>query len=752
MRTLRFLSFICCAGFAFNGLAATFTVTSANDSGPGSLRQAVFDANDTPGKDIIQFNILPAGPQTIVLIADGLAITDPVTIDGSTQPGFAGKPVIVLTGDEDANPGLSIATSNCSIWALVISNFAGNGVVIQANGHDNVIGGTNTSSGNVIVSNAAAGVAILSGTNNAIRGNSIFGNGALGIDLGGDGITPNDNKDPDTGPNQLQNYPILSSATISSNSIAISGTLNSRSNSIFQIDFFASPACDDSGNGEAQAYLGTRSVTNSSSGATNFNITLAVAVPGRYLTATATDPLGNTSEFSPCLRAGSTLPPLTFTVNNTNDGGPGSLRQAMMDANGWLASGSNSISFNIPATNVHTIAPTSPLPVLFNSAVIDGYTQPGSSQNVLSNGFNANLLIRLDGAQVGADAAGLMLHCENSVVRGLVVVNFQAGGIQLMGAMTNLILGNLIGLDVDGSALGNGITQAGDSVAPGVLLVNSAGNTIGGAAPAARNIISANGTDGIRVTGAASTGNQVLGNFIGTDSTGRVGLGNGRWGVDLDGASSTFVGGVAIGAGNLISWNGDGLLISTAAFSRVQGNLIGSDVTGTNDLGNGSGVRIIDSSSCLIGGTNAAARNIIVGNGRGGIEGLGVSVSNNVIQGNFIGTDLTGRLALGNGSFGLLFEAGQANLIGGTVAGAGNTIAYNMGNGVELLSGAQNAILRNAIFGNAGLGIDLGGDGVTANDTDDTDSGANGLQNFPEWISALIFTNRTVISGTLGSL
>ncbi|HEY2952776.1 MAG TPA: hypothetical protein VGK40_09345, partial [Verrucomicrobiae bacterium] len=277
------------------------------------------------------------------------------------------------------------------------------------------------------------------------------------------------------------------------------------------------------------------------------------------------------------------------------------------------------------------------------------------------------------------------------------------------------------------------------------------GNTIGGSAPSARNIISANGTDGILISGAASLGNQVLGNFIGTDATGRVGLGNGGWGVNLDAASTNVVGGTTTGAGNLISFNGDGVLISAAISNRVQGNFIGSDVTGTNDLGNGFGILMVDSSFNLIGGTNAAARNVIVGNGRGGIEALGLALSNNVIQGNFIGTDATALLALGNVSFGIHFETGQANLIGGTDAGAGNTIAYNAGNGVEISSGAQNAILRNSIFSNTGLAIDLGGDGVTANDADDADTGANGLQNFPQFSSALIFTNRTVIRGTLDS-
>jgi titin len=134
--------------------------------------------------------------------------------------------------------------------------------------------------------------------------------------------------------------------------------------------------------------------------------------------------------------------------------------------------------------------------------------------------------------------------------------------------------------------------------------VNSVGSTIGGASASARNVISDNGTDGIRISGAASTGNQVLGNFIGTDTTGMVGFGNANWGINLDGASGNVVGGTAAGAGNLISWNGSGVQISLGLSNRVQGNLIGCDVTGTNALGNGSGIVLVDASFNQIGGTN----------------------------------------------------------------------------------------------------------------------------------------------------
>src|SRR6185503_1724637 len=106
-------------------------------------------------------------------------------------------------------------------------------------------------------------------------------------------------------------------------------------------------------------------------------------------------------------------------------------------------------------------------------------------------------------------------------------------------------------------------------------LVDSVGSTVGGASASARNIISDNGTDGIRISGAASSGNQVLGNFIGTDSTGLVGFGNANWGINLDGSSGSVLGGTAVGAGNLISWNGSGVQISLGVSNRVQGNLIG---------------------------------------------------------------------------------------------------------------------------------------------------------------------------------
>src|SRR5262249_32103234 len=150
---------------------------------------------------------------------------------------------------------------------------------------------------------------------------------------GADGVTANDAGDGDTGANQLQNFPVLTAATNASASVTIAGTLNSKASTTFDLDFFSNVRCDPSGSGEGQNYIGSASVTTDGSGNASFNVTLPVPVVGRYITSTAADPLGNASEFSPCVAVVSTIAGTTFTVVNTNDSGAGSLRQAILDAN-----------------------------------------------------------------------------------------------------------------------------------------------------------------------------------------------------------------------------------------------------------------------------------------------------------------------------------------------------------------------------------------------------------------------------------
>jgi parallel beta-helix repeat protein len=163
-------------------------------------------------------------------------------------------------------------------------------------------GSANSISNNVIAFNTGPGVSILTGTGNAILGNSIFNNAALGINLFDDGVTPNDPLDADTGPNNFQNFPVLDSAGAGAATIVIAGTIPSAPNQNYRIEFFASPKCDAFGNGQGQTFLGTAFVTTDSSGNGLFNVTLpAVVSIGNAITATATDGNGNTSEFSACV-------------------------------------------------------------------------------------------------------------------------------------------------------------------------------------------------------------------------------------------------------------------------------------------------------------------------------------------------------------------------------------------------------------------------------------------------------------------
>ena len=448
----------------------------------------------------------------------------------------------------------------------------------------------------------------------------------------------------------------------------------------------------------------------------------------------------------------------TFTVINTNDSGPGSLRQAILDAN--ANAGADTIDFNIPGPGPHTIQPLSALPNITDPVIIDGYTQPGASPNTNGPGLGLNtvLKIELDGSNAGAGVDGLHIIAGSSSVRGLVINRFSVSGIRLITNGGNVIEGNFIGTDVSGTTdLGNG--------EHGVGIVNSPSNSIGGATGEARNVISGNNQDGVTIVLTGSTGNQVQGNFIGTDITGTVDLGNSRTGVVVSqGSSINIIGGTTAEARNIISGNDvRGVSIISIGLSTgnlVRGNFIGTDVTGTVDLGNAlTGVVISVASGNTIGGTTAGEGNLISGNDSQGviIEGPlagGGSAEDNLVQGNFIGTDLTGTTPLGNAGNGVLFRFGASdnNTIGGSEPGAGNTVGYNGGAGVFISTGSGNGIRRNSIFFNAGLGIDLlplGG--VTPNDVGDGDIGSNNNQNFPVVTSATNNPGSTAIEGTLNS-
>ena len=390
-------------------------------------------------------------------------------------------------------------------------------------------------------------------------------------------------------------------------------------------------------------------------------------------------------------------PGLSFVVTNTNDSGAGSLRQAILNANS--TAGVDNITFNIPGVGPHTITPATALPTVSDPVVIDATTQPG---------FAGAPRIVLNGASAGLGVNGLTITGGLSAVRGLVIRNFTADGILLSGRGGNLIEGNYIGTDVTGAVdQGNGLN--------GVYVLNSGGNTIGGSSALARNLVSGNGGEGVRVDGSPSTGNVIQGNFIGTSASGLADLGNNNSGVYL---------------------------------RHAPGNSVLNNVVSGND--GFAGVAICGNASGAIETT--------CGGGAFGNESAG----DNVVAGNRIGTTADGVAALGNGSivgefvsgFGVSIDGASNTMVGGTAAGASNIIANNRRAGVVVFNppAAGNQIRGNSIFSNDGLGIDLQPTaGVTPNDTGDGDTGSNNLQNFPTIRSVVSEGGSTTITGTLST-
>jgi len=367
---------------------------------------------------------------------------------------------------------------------------------------------------------------------------------------------------------------------------------------------------------------------------------------------------------------------IVFDVTNTNNAGAGSLRQAILDANA-NAGGTDIITFNIAGTGPHVINLTSALPTITDSVVIDGTTEPD---------FTDKPIIVLDGTGAGS-VSGLTLNENNITIRGLVINNFSQMGIVVNGN-DNTIAGNFIGTDNTGMAeQGNGGT--------GIFLSNGASNNmIGGSLASDRNVIAGNVDDNIKIEAAAGSNNKVLGNYIGVDVLGTSVLGNGGSGIDIQ-ANGNTVGGIADEERNIIS-----------------GSLY---------------------------------------------NGIVVSGDGNILKGNYIGTDVSTTIDLGNGRNGIWINGGRNNQVGGIDTLSGNFIFNNGRNGVLVSNGtpANNQILRNSIYDNTHLGIDLSiimdGDGFTINDPDDTDNGPNNLQNFPVISAASGNAERVNITGTLNS-
>jgi parallel beta-helix repeat protein len=852
---------------------ATYTVTNTNDAGAGSLRQAILDANANAGADTVAFAIGGGGVQTINVAAALPSIDDQLLIDGRTQAGYAGAPLIVLNGSAAAADAdglvLTAGADNSVVRGLVIQNFgaygifaigdsaldtvdnltiAGNYIGTDATGASvagtgngstgialfdasNVtIGGTTAADRNVIAGNGttdldagginvgrgssnvviignhigldATGTAVLgsgqygvlfdqgatssrvggtgSGEGNrisgavtgveianfgapqtngiAVLGNIIVGNSGLGIDLGengADGVTANDAGDVDVGPNGLQNHPVLTSADSNATGTSIVGSLGSNANTTYRVEFFANrPNVADASNGEGERYLGFVTVTTDGAGNAVINATLAgVWVNGSdRITATATVDLGggnygSTSEFSANVTATSTGIVVVDTISDVLDGTTTSIA-ALGAARG--ADGRVSLREAIIAAN-NTANGGTPDKIVFAIEGTGWHTiRPDAALPTITgavildattdDSFAANgsrPAIVLDGENVVSPGLTLSGTADGSTIRGFVIRDFFGHGIEIQAGSD----GNTVAGNYIGRLTAQGLDAGAveRNTGNGIRVLGS-NNTIGGSTAADRNVIAGNGLNGIAIEGDA-TGNVIAGNYIGTDASGTTALGNVQSGLSLSsGADATTIGGTTAGARNLISGNTEyGIRVDGGDENTIQGNYIGTDVTGTAALGNGiSGIWLRAAAE-----DNTIAGNLISGNVQEGIYLSGTGTTLNVIRGNYIGITADGTAALGNGVAGIGIDSGaRLNLIGGTTAAERNVISGNAGYGV-LVFDADDIFIRGNYIGTNAAGTAALGNGLDGVLLDGGSSGATiGGQTAPE---------RNVISGNGGS-
>lgn len=401
----------------------------------------------------------------------------------------------------------------------------------------------------------------------------------------------------------------------------------------------------------------------------------------------------------------------TFTVLNTMDSGAGSLRQAITDANANLnGANADEIHFAIPTsdpgydvvTGAYSIRPGSALPLITDPLVIDGWTQPG---------WNRVPIIELEGSNIAASVSGLTIgtNSPDSTIRGLVVNRFLRSQIEVA-APRAVVQGNYVGTDVTGTVAasttsGMGIFVEG-SIARDVRIgTNGDGNND----LAERNIISGN-SRGIDIRAYDTL---IGGNFIGTDVSGSFAVPNRTEGIIVSASGTVLIGTNGDGVAdeierNIVSGNNNGVRMIQNSGGVIAGNFIGTDVTGTQLIANTStGISFEFSSTPLLIGTDAdgvadeAERNIIVG-------GIGTNgASNMVVAGNYLGTDVSGTVALGPATvIGLDGFTPPSTFIriGTNGDGVHDEVERNVLSGIYLNNGANNNVIAGNYIGTDATG------------------------------------------------
>jgi hypothetical protein len=718
---------------------ATFIVTTTDDSGAGSLRKAILDANAMPGFDTITFNIDPPGQKLINVLSALPQITDQVSITGSSQPGTPpNTPGIQIDGADagDAN-GLDVIAGGSTIEGLVITHFERRGVFIHEvglNTIDNCCIGIDHN-GEVAAPNLLGGVAIVDVGANIVKNSITSGNGKFGILITGDGATFNTVQSVFVGVDVSGTKAVPNTGA---------GVIIEDGAKFNQVDL-----CTVSGNdldGVQILGIGTNEneVTRSKIG-TNFQGSAAVPnkLNGVVIDDGSKNIVGGTgqSDSGGNLISGNKLAGVEVTGEDAKG------NRVLSNIIGLNFAGNAKVPNEKGGVQING-APETVVgsPVLTDRNVISGNMGDGVA---ILGGFSANA--KVQGNYIGTDAAGSRPGTSSlgntgngitingapeaiigggNVGEGNVISDNGKDGITVLGGLSKgaVIAGNRIGTDVTGKLrLGN--------VGDGVAVLAAADITIGGSSQAEGNLISGNQHNGILLAGKTTERVSILQNRIGTDINGTAKLRNDLNGILIDGAPNNLIGDEHAG-GNIISGNGltfvdgDGIQIkgATAKGNKIFANLIGTNTDGDAKLANaGSGIRVIDAPGNFIGGIEQDRGNVISGNDGDGITITGRTAASTLIAGNAIGVSENRQALLANAFDGVFIDGAPKTRVGSILAATQNVVSGNDGHGIHIKgASAGSTTIVNNIIGLGGDGMKAlgnGGDGVLVDGAPKTNIG-----------------------------
>ena len=665
-------------------MADTFTVSNLNDSGDGSLRWAIEQANATSGQHTINFSV----NGTITLVTALPAITRSYTIiDASSQWQGSwpdGSPGIILdgTGLLDTSVGIYLnGASYCEIRGLHITNFSADqckAILTFNSAGNNIIGGTGTGMRNLIT-NSYDGIHLRSNYN------TIIGNY---IGVAPDGLTaaPNNQR----GVYINSSYDNTIGGTTEAERNIISG------NTLYGI-WIGGQSNTVKGNYIGVNKNGTAALPNGEDGIiiTEQNNTIGGTVGGAGNLIS-----GNTGDGVYLLSADNNT--ILGNYIGTDKNGTSAIGNG--NAGVYIAGGADNNVIGGTASGARNIISKNS----HSGVMITGSTQNQVQGNYIGTDINGT-------ADLGNTFYGVVLFggAQSNIIGGTVsgsgnvISGNNASGVAIRQSNTdnNLIQGNYIGTAADGiSDLGN--TEHGVYIGEGAK-----SNTIGGSVVAARNIIGGNDYSGVAVENTGTNENIICGNYIGLNVLGNYRRNN-DYGVYVrDGADGTIIGGIMENERNIISCNDDGIKVGRTDDAEVtntiiKNNYIGTDPTGELNKGNnyyGIFVSVPSSNTQII-------DNVISGN-KGG-SGISLKDGPNTVKGNIIGSDKDGETALPNSTEGILIDC-ENNTIGGTAEEDGNFIAWNGGDGIQIQL-SNNTLYGNTICYNDDNGIYIAGYGEHA--------------------------------------